>query len=481
MKWIGVFLLSFSVISLSEAQLVIDNVEPRMDQHGQIVDLHDGRVVKYQDRYYWYGTSYGSTNGFTKANRYHCYSSPDMSSWKNEGPLLADAPAGVYYRPHVIYNKATNVYVLWYNWYAELWDGRFGVAISENPEGPFKIVNDDVKMYRSKEGLGDFGLFVDDDGIAYISYNTISNHRVSIEKLTEDYTSSTMINGGVIDEHMEAGSMFKRGDYYYLLTDYTCCFCNQGSGARVYMSKDPLQGYEYTGNINRYPGSRTLRLNDGELRNNLYEQLEMRDSSWSYIEMVFDGYHEISQVDVGIFTGNRAGRCGDVDHPEVHAPIKVPSFSIEYLDGANWRVIPDDLVLQDESSLHIGLTLQLDGVKARRLRVKPSKDNSFDRIDVSEIKVANSSGQLQVDEMDIFLAGRSIAQRPIIPAQQTYVLQLGQGDEVAYIWMGDLWGSASDNIKGHDYQYWSAPLKFLEDGTILPMRWVDEWSYSFAD
>jgi hypothetical protein len=54
-------------------------------------------------------------------------------------------------------------------------------------------------------------------------------------------------------------------------------------------------------------------------------------------------------------------------------------------------------------------------------------------------------------------------------------LQTAGGKE--YIWMGDLWGSASDNVKGHDYQYWSAPLEFYPDGTIKRMEWQSEWSF----
>ena len=53
---------------------------------------------------------------------------------------------------------------------------------------------------------------------------------------------------------------------------------------------------------------------------------------------------------------------------------------------------------------------------------------------------------------------------PVIPAQQTFVMPLKTIHGIQYIWMGDLWGSASDNIKGHDYQYWGAPLIFDING-----------------
>ena len=54
-------------------------------------------------------------------------------------------------------------------------------------------------------------------------------------------------------------------------------------------------------------------------------------------------------------------------------------------------------------------------------------------------------------------------------------LQSEKGE--AFIWMGDLWGSASDNRKGHDYQYWSKPLEFNNDGTIRPLKWEDSWKF----
>ncbi|MEM9258064.1 MAG: hypothetical protein AAGA62_00375 [Bacteroidota bacterium] len=39
-----------------------------------------------------------------------------------------------------------------------------------------------------------------------------------------------------------------------------------------------------------------------------------------------------------------------------------------------------------------------------------------------------------------------------------------------FLWMGDMWGSASDNVKGHDYQYWSSPLRFDSLGWIEPLE-----------
>ena len=36
----------------------IDNTRPRIDTKGQLMDVHDGNVIKYNNTYYWYGMGY---------------------------------------------------------------------------------------------------------------------------------------------------------------------------------------------------------------------------------------------------------------------------------------------------------------------------------------------------------------------------------------------------------------------------------------
>ncbi len=55
---------------------------------------------------------------------------------------------------------------------------------------------------------------------------------------------------------------------------------------------------------------------------------------------------------------------------------------------------------------------------------------------------------------------------PMIAAQQTWVAQVPSDHGIAYLWMGDGWGSRPDGVKGHDFQFWSKPLRFLEDGSV---------------
>lgn len=461
-------------------QLVIENTSPRLDDENEIVDAHDGRIIQFGKTYYWYGTSYAETNGFTTANHYVCYSSPDLKTWKKEGRLLLNQPEGVYYRPHVIYNQKTKNYVLWFNWYPQLWEGQFGVAISKNPAGPFKVLNDDVQMARSELGLGDFGLFVDEDAVAYISYNTIENHQVSIEKLDEEYTASTMENGGVIAQNMEAGSQFKRQGKYYLLTDYTCCFCNEGSGARVYISNNPLSGYQMTGNINRYPGKPSLVVQDGQKTGTRYETLAKGKDNLESLEGLFDGKTSINKFNIDLFTGNRPANCGDVNNPRVHPEIVTPEFDLFFWDYDKWVEIPIDSIQLKKSALKEKVTLNFSTVNASRIKIRPKTGYPFDNIYINEITSLENGTVL--NKVQWYVTEPKIQQQPIIPAQQTYVMRLNTSEEgEKFIWMGDLWGSASDNIKGHDYQYWSEPLEFFEDGTIKPLKWADQWSVTLTN
>ncbi len=239
-------------------EVTISNVKPRRDVEGKIVDAHDGCLQKFGGRYFLYGTNYGKSDYVGKNNCYRCYSSADLVTWKLEGELLPEHPDGVYYRPYVVYNAKTRKYVLWYNWYRTLWDGQYGVATSDQPQGPFTIREQNVPVSRSKPG--DLDLLVDDDATAYLIYTSIAeDHAVSVEKLTDDYLRSTKENGGVLAKDCEAPALIKRGGTYYALFDYCCCACPQGSGVRVYTASKPLGPYTRQKiNINRDARGKTV-------------------------------------------------------------------------------------------------------------------------------------------------------------------------------------------------------------------------------
>ena len=242
-------------------EVTVHNTLPRRDDQGRIVDAHDGCLRHYAGRFWWYGTAYGDTDGFTPANRYVVYSSPDLAAWRLEGDILPERREGVYYRPHVIRRPSDGKYILWYNWYPKLWDGQIGVATADSPAGPFRVEDDNVRVDHQRPG--DFDIFVDDqpgaDGGGYIIYTSIEGgHAMHVERLTEDLLGSTLEGSGMLDKSVEASTMFRRGEVYYAIFGALCAFCPGGADARVFMAEKPLGPWRAAGNISRYSDGRVI-------------------------------------------------------------------------------------------------------------------------------------------------------------------------------------------------------------------------------
>jgi Glycosyl hydrolases family 43 len=469
MKYIFSVLVYIVSVCSTQAQqtILVDNTMPARDTEGKVVDAHDGRIIQFGNKFYWYGTAYGATNGFSTANDYMVYSSANLRNWKYEGKLLPQKPSGVYYRPHVVYNAKTKKYILWYNWYPKLWNGQFGVAESDEPTGPFTVLNDNVQVKQSKLGVGDLGVFVDDDGKAYISYNTISGHKVSVELLDDSYTASTMQGSEFIAEHCEAGSMFKRNGLYYLLTDYTCCFCTQGSGAKVFTASSPLGPYAYRQNINRHPGELAAQLNDGTKNDNWFETFTAKERNAVHIKLKKTSV--LTAVNLYQFTGDRSGQCGEVDNPVLHQPIETFQFKTEIFIDGSWKEINTRPVIT-KTSMQTKYQFAIPATAATDLKITPLYSDSVSYIRIAEVELNIPAGQFTV-----FKTKQGADGKPVIPAQQTYVMELQTKKGKQWIWMGDLWGSASDGVKGHDYQFWSAPLQFFSNGLMQPISWTDKW------
>lgn len=117
-------MLPFVFLLLVPNVLSIDNTKPRIDTTGQLMDVHDGNVIKYNNTYYWYGMGYTNCTletgiippyncpgiylkfghcGFRTDHAINLYTSPDLENWtfvKNVFPESA-RPAGIYFRPKV--------------------------------------------------------------------------------------------------------------------------------------------------------------------------------------------------------------------------------------------------------------------------------------------------------------------------------------------------------------------------------------------
>ena len=128
-------------------------------------------------------------------------------------------------RPKVIYNDKTKKYVMWFHedgpGAGHYNNAHAGVAISDSPAGPFKL----VKSERPNGNMSrDMTLFKDDDGKAYLLHSSENNQVLHISELDEDYTGVTgrysrnYTYGTGEPWAREAPALFKYQGYYYLIS-----------------------------------------------------------------------------------------------------------------------------------------------------------------------------------------------------------------------------------------------------------------------
>ena len=251
------------------------------DNNGIHINAHGGGMLYHKGTYFWYGEHKIEGEEGNKAQvGVHVYSSVDLCNWEDKGIALKviendeshDISKGcILERPKVIFNEKTGKFVMWFH--LELkgmgYDAaRSGVAVSDNPQGPFEFVRsfrpnagywpvnvqdvhkkpvaDTIKPhYCGGKGclpahpdtlnlLGrdftngqmarDMNLFVDDDGKAYHIYSSEENSTLHISQLTDDYLSYSGIFARFFsDRYMEAPVIFKTSDgtYFFMGSDCT--------------------------------------------------------------------------------------------------------------------------------------------------------------------------------------------------------------------------------------------------------------------
>ncbi|AMR30814.1 hypothetical protein A0256_04935 [Mucilaginibacter sp. PAMC 26640] len=231
----------------------------RFSAAGDAIDAHDGEIAFFKGTYYLYGTSYDC--GFQWGNKeapfcgFKVYASKDLNNWTDRG-FLFDAKTPIWqsrcdgktygcFRPHVIYNAKTHLYVLWINVYDNVVGYR--VFTAKTPVGPFNEVGEPhlaVNSDMPAAGLnnGDHDTFVDDDGTAYLAYTDWrAKGAIVIEKLSADYLTGTgEVVKSVTSGDTEAPGLFKRnGVYYIVYSDPNCGYCS-GTGSSYKTATAPL-------------------------------------------------------------------------------------------------------------------------------------------------------------------------------------------------------------------------------------------------
>ena len=287
---LSVVLMAVPLFSHAKGEIRSGQLWP--DNHGVHVNAHGGGILYHRGTYYWFG-EHKAENTSNAMVGVTCYSSKNLTDWKNEGVALAvsdeqgsDIEKGcILERPKVIYNAKTHKFVMWFH--LELKGlgyraARAGVAVADKVTGPYHFLRSQrVNAYRYplnvtesekaamaklqpkdyaewwtpkwrraiEKGLflqrdlstgqmaRDQTVYVDDDGKAYHIFSSEDNLTLQIAELSEDYTFHTgrfvrVAAGG----QNEAPAIFKKDGTYWMIT--SGCTGWEPNKARMFSARD---------------------------------------------------------------------------------------------------------------------------------------------------------------------------------------------------------------------------------------------------
>ena len=195
------------------------------DDRGQHVQAHGGGIIKMGDTFYWFGEDRSKDNDPGK-RFVACYASRDLAHWtfRHQVVQLSDpenfGPTWILERPKVFFNAPTKKFVM----YMHI-DGpmpgvqgnyklaRVGVATCDTVDGDYKY----LKSFRPlAQESRDIGQFVDDDGTAYLIFESRPTKGFFVASLSDDYLSVEK-EICLIKAPLEGGALVHYNGLYYAI------------------------------------------------------------------------------------------------------------------------------------------------------------------------------------------------------------------------------------------------------------------------
>jgi hypothetical protein len=221
---LGVISVAALLLMISNAPAAPALIKPGQlwpDASGKHIQAHGGGVIKLGDTYYWFGEDRSRDNDPTL--RYvACYSSKNLADWtfRNKVVKLADpenlGPGWALERPKVYYNAKTNKYVM----YAHLDGGEGGYKFARVAVFTCNTIDGNYQYLRSFRPLGqesrDIGQFIDDDGAAYLIFESRPTKGFFIAQLSPDYLDVPK-SVAFIKQPLEGGALVHYNGLYYFV------------------------------------------------------------------------------------------------------------------------------------------------------------------------------------------------------------------------------------------------------------------------
>lgn len=219
-------------------------------------------------KYYLYATS-------DTGNGYKVWESSDLQNWRDMGTCFNKTTASSFgytdfWSPEVVFNPTTRKYIMYYTARQNTGISKIGVALSENPLGPFRSVVNNQPMFDVGANVAtvDATLFVDDNGEAYLYYvrdcsqnvvNGVATSQIWGVKVNSSWTATVgehyliatpdqdweklaYTNGIETNVRNEAPFMYKHEGKYYL-TYSANIFLSEYYAVGCAVSNSPLSGF----------------------------------------------------------------------------------------------------------------------------------------------------------------------------------------------------------------------------------------------
>ena len=229
-----------------------------LDTEGNPIQAHGGGIFYEDGVYYWFGEN---KDGDTYEGAWHrvdvigisCYSSTDLLNWKNEGVVLPSDPdnpksdlhpSKTLERPKVLRCPKTGKYVLFTHVdHQDYSYARIGIAVSENPTGPFEYLRG---IQPNGSDSRDMTAFQDDDGTAYLFFSSEWNKTLHVVQLDDEYLKPTEVEvRTLIEQSREAPAVFKHQGKYYIIS--SGCTGWDPNSAEIAVAETPLGPWEVLG------------------------------------------------------------------------------------------------------------------------------------------------------------------------------------------------------------------------------------------
>lgn len=273
------FVLVISALPAVAASDTVSNQGFVVDTLGQRLDAHDGMILQYNGLFVLFGTSYEcSVAADDHPPAPYCgvkvYWSSNLARWHPFGsyqryfafdpqlPAIVSAcPTDDCFRPHVVYDPATRLWVMWIN------TGQnhgYLVLTSARVNGPYVVASNISKLGAGSYGYGDETVTVS-HGTGWLVYterihalDTVQRDLV-VQRLNPSLTGTasgpyrTKLNERVAGGSIEAPALFNRatkdnphGLWYLVYSDPSCAYC-PGTGAAYATAKSPVGPWIYRG------------------------------------------------------------------------------------------------------------------------------------------------------------------------------------------------------------------------------------------